>query len=201
MIPVVELLQNEKNHGDRFSGALVHIISSGGGWQFMPSEVYSPSFGFRVLHQGEHRRLLFSIPCLMTRVSNPPSAQFPRRIPSFVCSSCTPLCVYLHYNRYTGRRPLFAELREAVLQPDIPPSISSGAAPRLYVYSQSNTLVLAERVEKHIAAAAQLRLDVAVEEFEGTGHAAYMNSDPKRYWSAVHSVWVGAVVRLGPVPR
>jgi len=29
MIPVVELLQNEKNHGDRFRGALVHIISNG----------------------------------------------------------------------------------------------------------------------------------------------------------------------------
>jgi len=112
---------------------------------------------------------------------------------------CLYVSIYI-YNRFTGRRPLFAELREALLQPDILPSISSGAAPRLYVYSQSDTLVLAERVEQHIAAAAQLRLDVAVEEFEGTTHAAHMHSDPKRYWSAVHSMWIGAVSRLGPFP-
>jgi alpha-beta hydrolase superfamily lysophospholipase len=76
------------------------------------------------------------------------------------------------------------------------PSIVTGAAPRLYVYSQSDPLVLATRVEQHIATAAQLGLDVAIEEFEGTGHAAHMHSDPERYWTAVHSMWMGAVARL-----
>ena len=104
--------------------------------------------------------------------------------------------IYIH-NRYKGRPPLFAELRAALLQPDILPSIVAGAAPRLYVYSQSDTLVLAERVEQHIVTAAQLGLDVAVEEFEGTSHATHMHSDPKRYWNAVYSMWMGAVAQLG----
>jgi hypothetical protein len=110
------------------------------------------------------------------------------------------ICLYVSIyilNRLKGRQPLFAELRASLLQPDILPSIVSGAAPRLYIYSQSDTLVLAERVEQHIAAAAQLGLDVAVEEFEGTGHAAHMHSDPKRYWNAVRTMWMGAVARLG----
>jgi hypothetical protein len=109
---------------------------------------------------------------------------------------CLYVTIYIH-NRYKGRPPLFAELRAALLQTDVIPSIVAGAAPRLYVYSQSDTLVLAECVERHITAAAQLGLDVAVEEFEGTGHAAHMHSDPERYWSAVHNLWMGAVARLG----
>jgi Eukaryotic protein of unknown function (DUF829) len=109
---------------------------------------------------------------------------------------CLYVSIYIH-NRYKGRPPLFAELRAALLQPEILPSIVGGPAPRLYVYSQSDTLVLAERVEQHVAAAAELGLDVVVEEFDGTAHAAHMHSDPKRYWSAVHGMWMGAVAQLG----
>ncbi|KAH9963511.1 hypothetical protein BC827DRAFT_114939 [Russula dissimulans] len=96
-----------------------------------------------------------------------------------------PLCINLRLQslHWPAAAPRLAELREALLQPDILPSIGSGAAPRLHVYSQRDTLVLAEHVEQHITAAAQLRLDVTVEEFEGTGHATHhdMHSDPKRY--------------------
>jgi hypothetical protein len=118
------------------------------------------------------------------------------RILVFPFLICLYVSIYIH-NRYKGRPPLFAELRAALLQPDILPSIVAGAAPRLYVYSRSDTLVFAERVEQHIAVAAQLGLDVAVEEFEGTGHAAHMHSDPKRYWSAVHSMWMSAAAQPG----
>jgi len=109
---------------------------------------------------------------------------------------CLYVAIYIH-NRCKGRPPLFAELRAALLQPELLPSIVSGAAPRLYVYSQSDPLVHAERVEQHISAAAQLGLNVAVEEFEGTGHAAHMHSDPKRYWGALQSMWMGAVAHRG----
>jgi len=109
---------------------------------------------------------------------------------------CLYVAIYIH-NRYEGRPPLFAELRAALLQPEILPSIVSGAAPRLYVYSQSDALVHAERVEQHISAAAQLGLNVAVEEFEGSGHAAHMHSDPNRYWGAVQTMWTGAVAHRG----
>ena len=104
------------------------------------------------------------------------------------------IAIYL-YNRFMGRPPLFVELRAALLQPEILPSVAVGPAPRLYVYSQSDPLVLSSRVEQHISAAAQLGLDVAVEEFEGTGHAVHMLKDPERYWGAVHSMWMGAVAR------
>lgn len=96
-----------------------------------------------------------------------------------------------------GRPPLFDELRAALLRPEILPSVVAGPAPRLYVYSQSDPLVHAARVEQHISAAAQLGLDVAVEEFEGTSHAVHMHSDPERYWGAVHRMWMGAVTRRG----
>lgn len=106
------------------------------------------------------------------------------------------IAIYI-YNRFMGRAPLFVELRAALLQPEILPSVAAGPAPRLYVYSQSDPLVLSSRVEQHISAAAQLGLDVAVEEFRGTGHAVHMQSDPERYWNAVHSMWMGAVARYG----
>jgi hypothetical protein len=113
--------------------------------------------------------------------------------PFFVCLY---IAFYTH-NRLTGRPPLFIELRTAPLLPDILPSIVPGAAPRLYVYSQSDPLASASRIEQHITTAAQVGLDVAVEEFQGTGHAAHMHSDPERYWNAVHGLWMGAVARLG----
>ena len=118
------------------------------------------------------------------------------RVLAFPFIICLFAAIYI-YNRSKGRPPLFDELRAALLQPEILPSVVAGPSPRLYVYSQEDPLVAASRVEQHIAAAAQLGLDVAVEEFEGTGHAVHMHSDPERYWNAVHNMWMGEVARRG----
>jgi len=203
MIPVVELLQSEKNHGARFRGALVHIISNGGGWQFMTLrnilsilQLSNPALG-----RAPTALVLDSVPDdkgLKSSLRAVSPANPILRVLVFPFLICIYVSIYIH-NRYIGRKPLFVELRAALLQPEILPSIAPGAAPRLYVYSQSDTLVLAERVQQHIAAALQLGLEVAVEEFSDTGHAAHMHSDPQRYWSAVHGMWMGAVARLGTV--
>ncbi|KAH9983362.1 hypothetical protein BJV74DRAFT_850703 [Russula compacta] len=204
MIPVVELLQSEKNLGARFRGVLVHIISNGGGWQFMTlrNVLSKLQLSGSPGSQAPTALILDSVPDdkglkSSLRAVSPTNPVL--RVLVFPFLMCLYVSIYI-YNRLTGRQPLFDELRMALLQPQILPSIVSGTAPRLYVYSQSDKLVLAERVEQHIAAAAQLGLDVAVEEFEGTGHAAHMQSDPGRYWSAVHSTWMGAVDQLGNMP-
>lgn len=201
MIPVVELLQSEKNQRSRFRGALVHVLSNGGGWQFMTLRKIlakcQPSGS--APERAPTALILDSVPDdkglkSSLRAVSPTNPIL--RVLVFPFLVCLYFAIYL-YNRLMGRPPLFAELRAALLQPEILPSVVAGTAPRLYVYSQSDSLVLATRVEQHIAAAAQLGLDVAVEEFEGTGHAAHMLSDPERYWSAVHSMWTGAVARRG----
>ncbi|KAI0258266.1 hypothetical protein BC834DRAFT_975331 [Gloeopeniophorella convolvens] len=208
LIPVVELLQTEKNQGSRFRGALVHIISNGGGWQFMTLRKILTKFQPSTPAPGRAPTALIldSVPDdkglkSSLRAVSPVNPIL--RVLVFPFLLALYVSIYI-YNRLTGRPPLFAELRTALLQPDILPAVVSGAAPRLYVYSQSDPLVFAARVEQHIAGAAQLGLDVAVEEFEGTGHAAHMHSDPERYWSAVHSMWMGAVKSAGfsvPPPR
>jgi len=100
MIPVVEPLQNEKNHRDRFRGALVHIISNGGGWQFMTLrnilselQLSSPTTG-----RAPTALVLDSVPDDKGLKSSPP-----RSFPSKSHPSCAPislshmdLCIYLH---------------------------------------------------------------------------------------------------------
>ncbi|KAI0297494.1 hypothetical protein B0F90DRAFT_1738871 [Multifurca ochricompacta] len=200
MIPVVELLQSERNHKTRFRGALVHIISNGGGWQFMTLRKVLSNLQLSTppADRAPTALILDSVPDdkglkSSLRAVSPTNPIL--RVLVFPFLFCLYVSIFIH-NRFTGRLPLFAELRVALLQAEILPFIVTGGAPRLYVYSQSDPLVLATRVEQHIAAAAQLGLDVAVEEFEGTSHAAHMHSDPERYWSAVHSMWVGAVARM-----
>ena len=178
-----------------------HTLSLGGGWQFMTlrnilSKLQPPIPSPR---RAPTALVLDSVPDdkglrSSLRAVSPTNPIL--RLLVFPFLICLYVAIYIH-NRYKGRRPLFAELRAALLQPEILPSIVSGAAPRLYVYSQSDTLVHAERVEQHISAAAQLGLNVAIEEFEGTGHAAHMQSDPKRYWSAMQAMWIGAVAHRG----
>jgi len=201
IMPVVELLQNERDNSPRFRGVLVHNISNGGGWQFMTlrnilSRLQPPIPAPRRVPTA---LVLDSVPDdkglrSSLRAVSPTNPVLRLIVLPFLV--CLYVVIYIH-NRYKGRPPLFAELRAALLQPELLPSIVSGAAPRLYVYSQSDPLVQAERVEQHISAAAQLGLNVAVEEFEGTGHAAHMHSDPKRYWGALQSMWMGAVAHRG----
>lgn len=182
----------------------LHTFLSGGGWQFMTlrNVLSKLQLSGSAGGQAPTALILDSVPDdkglkSSLRAVSPTNPVL--RVLVFPFLMCLYVSIYIH-NRLTGRQPLFDELRMALLQPQILPSVVSGTAPRLYVYSQSDTLVLSERVEQHIAAAAQLGLDVAVEEFEGTGHAAHMQSDPGRYWSAVHSMWMGAVDQLGTMP-
>ncbi|KAI0247783.1 hypothetical protein BJV78DRAFT_1276788 [Lactifluus subvellereus] len=185
MLPVVELLQSEKNYDPHFRGALVHVLSNGGGWQFMTLrkmlsnlQLTSPTPA-----QAPTALILDSVPDdkgLRSSLRAVSPGNLVLRVLVFPFLIWLYISIYL-YNRLTGRPPLFVELRTALLQPDILPSIVAGAAPRLATHHYC----------------CQLGLDVAVEEFEGTGHAAHMHSDPERYWTAVHSMWMGAVARLG----
>jgi hypothetical protein len=201
MLPVVELLQSEQSQGSRFRGALVHVISNGGGWQFMTLRKMllqaQPSSSSP--ERAPTALILDSVPDdkgLKSSLRAVSPTNHVLRIVVFPFLIGLYIAIYF-YNRVMGRAPLFVELRAALLQPEILPSVAVGPTPRLYVYSQSDPLVLASRVEQHISAAAQLGLDVAVEEFRGTGHAVHMQSDPERYWNAVHSMWMGAVTRSG----
>ena len=176
------------------------LPNPGGGWQFMTlRKILAKSPSSLAPERVPTALILDSVPDdkglkSSLRAISPTNPIL--RLLAFPSIICLFVIIYLH-NRLMGRPPLFDELRAALLRPEILPSVVAGPAPRLYVYSQSDPLVHAARVEQHIAAAAQLGLDVAVEEFEGTSHAVHMHSDPERYWGAVHRMWMGAVTRRG----
>jgi len=122
MLPVVELLQNEQNQSSRFRGALVHVISNGGGWQYMtlrkmllnsqsPNSVPEPVPTALILDSVPDDKGLRS----SLRAVSPTNPVL--RILVFPYLICLYIAIYL-YNRIMGRAPLFVELRAALLQPE-----------------------------------------------------------------------------------
>jgi hypothetical protein len=76
---------------------------------------------------------------------------------------------------------MFRELNDKSLFPE--------DAPRLYIYSKEDNMILDEDVEDHAKEAEKKGWSCTLSKFEGTGHVAHMMSDPKRYWAAVKALW------------
>lgn len=63
------------------------------------------------------------------------------------------------------------------------------AAPRLYFYSRTDSMVSWEHIEAHAKEAKVKGYQVTKEEFVGSAHCGHMMRDPARYWGAVKAVW------------
>ncbi|KAJ7157257.1 hypothetical protein C8R46DRAFT_959174 [Mycena filopes] len=71
---------------------------------------------------------------------------------------------------------------------------TDAATPRLYLYSDTDPLILVGDVRKHIAGAQSAGFRLSAEEFHGSGHVQHATLAPERYWTAVEALW-GDVVR------
>jgi len=60
---------------------------------------------------------------------------------------------------------------------------------RLYVYSESDTVVPASMVKDHLGEARQKGLDVSELVFKDTSHALHAHKYPERYWTEVLRTW------------
>lgn len=67
-----------------------------------------------------------------------------------------------------------------------------GEGRRLYVYSKEDDMVDWKAVEDHAREAKERGFGVRLEMFKGSGHAAHMLIDGKRYWGSVEKLWSGA---------
>lgn len=84
--------------------------------------------------------------------------------------------------RLFGQELMAARCRRAFNTAEDIPVTSS----RLYIYSDSDTLIGSQDVESHAKEAEELGYgNVELEMFRGIGHVQHMRSDPKRYWSAI----------------
>ncbi|OJD33155.1 uncharacterized protein BKCO1_3300084 [Diplodia corticola] len=62
-------------------------------------------------------------------------------------------------------------------------------APRLYVYSSADAVILAPDVEEHAAEAEGKGWVVERAVFEGSAHVGHMRLEPERYWELVATAW------------
>jgi len=65
----------------------------------------------------------------------------------------------------------------------------NGAAERLYIYGDKDTLVPPEDVESHAVWSKAEGWKVTQERFVDGGHVTHVTVDPKRYWAAVEKHW------------
>jgi len=65
--------------------------------------------------------------------------------------------------------------------------------PRVYIYSDTDKIILPKSVEEHVAEGRAKGLSVTTEQFKGTGHVNHMKQDPTRYWDIVSRAWTEAL--------
>jgi len=210
LAPVCDLILKETRGGNTFRGLLLHILSNGGGFQFM------------TLHK------------IFSKESNTNHSEFPRNTPvalildstpgdhglQSAIASSTPRNPILHLlsippitlvyilvyvmNFLSGNSPFYKDLRSTLMYPDLLPSLTSAVEPktipRLYVYSESDKMSIAKDVKKHADEAVRQGFNVTVENFGKSGHVAHARTNPERYWSVISQIWERATKLSGSVP-
>lgn len=82
-------------------------------------------------------------------------------------------------------------LKESLSNPRLVPWANK-RTPRLYLYSKADALIPVKDVQGHIQVVEAAGMDVKSEMFEKSSHVQHIREDPKRYWSAVTSLWEAA---------
>ncbi|KZT01818.1 uncharacterized protein LAESUDRAFT_739028 [Laetiporus sulphureus 93-53] len=178
-MPVARIILEEAVVSD-FRGVLLHILSNGGGLQYI-----------------KLRKALTKLPPpAMTNIAA-------RHIPTALMAPSNPILhllmippialVYAFFyvvNSLCGHPPIFTGLRATFNSADALPSLTDPAdvssTPGLYVYSDHDKITLAPNVTVHSSEAESKEFDIAVQKFANTGH---------RYWGAVRRLWQRALAK------
>lgn len=96
------------------------------------------------------------------------------------------LLVFFHIPPLLGVKTLSMEMREVLNDG----RFLRAEAPRLYVYSRSDAIIMAGDVEEHADEAEKVKgLKVQRAAFEGSAHVGHMRKEPERYWELVAVAW------------
>ncbi|KAJ7075179.1 hypothetical protein B0H15DRAFT_867773 [Mycena belliarum] len=89
-----------------------------------------------------------------------------------------------------GEGNLFTRLQSGLQAEELLPR-TMAQAPRVYIYSATDSMVPAESVEKHISILTKSSplVDIETEKFSDSQHILHERKDPSRYWNAVRRVW------------
>ncbi|CCM04076.1 uncharacterized protein FIBRA_06235 [Fibroporia radiculosa] len=213
LVPVAEAIQKEIADSAQFRGVLVHVLSNGGGFEFMTLRKVLAKMRPPLSLPGDACSSSPPAPAALVLDSVPGDDGLASALRALapahpVLRALAVPVIALIYgawaatNALLGHAPLFAELRAAlsgvVLLPAVPgPAAGGQAAPRLYVYSDADRIVRGADVARHAREAEDAGFDVAVERLATSAHVAHMRNDPERYWAAVRRVWARAVERSG----
>ncbi|KAJ6509740.1 hypothetical protein DFH09DRAFT_999766 [Mycena vulgaris] len=178
-------------------GILLHVLSNGGGFQLVTLSKVLVSSESSVVRTGESIRLatiLDSTPgtgeysSLLATVTTGVKSAGVRTILTIPVSMLY-LALRLRFV-VMGEGNLFTRLHLGLQGEEILP-LTVTQAPRVYIYSATDSMVPAESVEKHISVLRKSShsFDIEVEKFTGSQHILHERKDPVRYWNAVRRAW------------
>ncbi|KAJ7130600.1 hypothetical protein C8R44DRAFT_66388 [Mycena epipterygia] len=196
--PLANYLVSTIYHGVN-RGILLHVLSNGGAFQLVTLSrvLHSIVKESKDVHHGHGTKLRLAtiidsapgsgeysslLRTLTTNVKSP-AVQAILTIPASM--------VYLTIRlRRTGQENLFTLLHTRLQMQELIP-LADSHAPRLYIYSDTDTMVPSTSVERHISVlrTSTPSLDIKVEKFIGSSHVLHERQDPERYWNAIRAVW------------
>lgn len=104
------------------------------------------------------------------------------------------IAYYLTYNKLFNN-PLLLPLLHKFLEQQRPLPGSDGESPRLYIYSDTDSMVPWTSVERHLSMLSANKVPFMAEKYIGSQHVSHARHDSRRYWGAVAAVWESALRR------
>ncbi|KAJ7452775.1 hypothetical protein B0H11DRAFT_2072948 [Mycena galericulata] len=178
-------------------GILLHVLSNGGAFQLITLSKVLVSSESSVIRTGESIRLatiLDSTPgtgeysSLLATITTGVKSAGVRTILTIPVSM---LYLALRLRSVVmGEGNLFTRLHVGLQTEELLPRTDMHA-PRVYIYSATDSMVPARSVEKHISVLkkSNFSFDIEVEKFTGSQHILHERNDPVRYWNAVRRTW------------
>ncbi|KZV72630.1 hypothetical protein PENSPDRAFT_628472 [Peniophora sp. CONT] len=172
---------------------LTHVFSNGGAYvltvlstlltQYRAPQTSGPISSALVLDSTPGKANLSRTMTAFTAQMRSPLLRYPANV-----VLCLGYILLLAYHRISRSESLVDHFRRTLLSTQFLPW-GSKHTPRLYIYSHDDALVGFDDVEEHIAEARRAGYEVETEFYTRSAHVAHMRTDPKRYWTAIESLW------------
>ncbi|KAJ7500233.1 hypothetical protein B0H11DRAFT_2275937 [Mycena galericulata] len=198
LMPVVDVLKSQAATKDS-SGILVHVLSNGGGFNYMTFHKLLEKLAIPgpLMAEGTPNALILdSTPGDDGLASSIAFAAPSNPILRLIAVPPIVLLYGIFYaiNTVRGNTPIFDQLRATLLSPDVLPSVieSQGAVkttPRMYIYSKADKVAEPAKIKAHLEEAQRRGFDARVEVYETTAHVGHAHKDPERYWASVRELW------------
>ncbi|EIN09237.1 hypothetical protein PUNSTDRAFT_134400 [Punctularia strigosozonata HHB-11173 SS5] len=203
LAPAASILQTHAANRSNFSGVLIHVLSNGGGFQFMTLRKILAN-----MNVGSEPSVRVQVPTALVMDSTPGHSGLASSVASWAPKnpvlrllSIPPISmiygIFYAINSLTGNPPIFDELRSSLNTVNLLPTVTDcqepSASPRLYIFSDKDHVVPAYSVVNHMNEAKARGLHVDHERYERSSHVSHLRVDPERYWAAVSRLWSKAM--------